>query len=493
MFRTGLILTVGILVVLRAAPGSKYVLESTARLLSTTKRPLMFTYSDGSEEKVESLKVWKQRWFAAGWEPVELTLEHAKLHKEYDSVLEILPRGGGLRALHWLSVAQAGGGWFSDHDVFPLHDFTREVLPNGGTLTVWENVVPSLVSGSAEEFARGAQMLAETVQGDSKHSDILALLQISRNSPFGSSFLKERKVISGSRAMDRNATTCFEGKRAVHFTDYQVEDIQSVISWLDNWSNSKCSDLHKSVAASLMSMPTKSENKQLSHSSAFLDQQRSSLVNEDNLVRQAGQHRNTQSSLVDINDLRQPGQLQAAQNQQYSSTSMLRPAPQVLQYQDTSAATPEGQYQNTKETPLEIAQKRQIPFNYHATMVTQERLNRAAQHETLLQQHGTTMTTEDQLLYLQTKLGETEEGAGYLTNSATSQVSPEEQVRMLRKRLFPAVHGNLEWTELLRAASMDENLIHQLAKGERRTASVPSGGVHANDDSGTQKLQQDGN
>jgi hypothetical protein len=47
--------------------------------------------------------------------------------------------------------------------------------------------------------------------------------------------------------------------------------------------------------------------------------------------------------------------------------------------------------------------------------------------------------------------------------------SPEDQVRMLRMRLRDSLKA-LEWSELLKAASMDENLVYQLAKGGRRTA-----------------------
>jgi hypothetical protein len=127
------------------------------------------------------INVWKQKWQDAGWNPIVLTMENAKAHVAYQDVLEALPNDGGARALHWLSVAQAGGGWFSEHDVFPLNKAKLEILPNEGNLTVWENVVPSLVSGSSTEFARGAQLLAETIKGGGKHSAILALVQLSRN------------------------------------------------------------------------------------------------------------------------------------------------------------------------------------------------------------------------------------------------------------------------------------------------------------------------
>jgi hypothetical protein len=157
-------------------------------------------------------------------------------------------------------VAQAGGGWFSEHDVFLLRKCTHEILPNQGNLTVWENVVPSLVSGSSAEFARGAQLLAETIKGDGRHSDILALVQLSRNNLLGDTFIKERTVISGSRAMDGNITNCFEGKLAVHFNTYNNNDIKSIVHWLESWARSKYSDLPKKPLKAVVTPPNNEGN-----------------------------------------------------------------------------------------------------------------------------------------------------------------------------------------------------------------------------------------
>lgn len=51
----------------------------------------------------------------------------------------------------------------SDHDALPLHDF-REYglkLPNSGRFTSFERHVPSLLSGSAQEWFRMADLLIE--------------------------------------------------------------------------------------------------------------------------------------------------------------------------------------------------------------------------------------------------------------------------------------------------------------------------------------------
>mmetsp|Transcript_55743 Transcript_55743/g.167057 ORF Transcript_55743/g.167057 Transcript_55743/m.167057 type:complete len:88 (+) Transcript_55743:742-1005(+) len=66
-----------------------------------------------------------------------------------------------------------GGGWMSDNDLFPLHPFLDQVQGDTGSVPIGESLafyetyqghwsaVPSLVSGSAEEWTRMARRLVE--------------------------------------------------------------------------------------------------------------------------------------------------------------------------------------------------------------------------------------------------------------------------------------------------------------------------------------------
>merc|ERR1712176_1449090 len=62
----------------------------------SNNRPLMFTFFEIINEKRFKnedgplLKAWKEAWLDAGWEPVILTEDDAKLHPEYDEFISKL-------------------------------------------------------------------------------------------------------------------------------------------------------------------------------------------------------------------------------------------------------------------------------------------------------------------------------------------------------------------------------------------------------------------
>jgi len=208
-------------------------------------RPKIYTFHESvAPDHDDLLMVWKRKWFEAGWNPVVLTLQNARRHPNYKELMRLLPAGQGARCLEWLAVASMGGGWLAEYDVFPLHDFIEDgiELPYDGALTIWENVVPSLVSGSATEFTRGAMILAENME-ENTHSDILALVHLSRSTQYRDAFHNRREVLAGhfdhiDERVAGNWPDCHIGKRAVHFPSTQNGG--SIVQWLDAWDASHC-------------------------------------------------------------------------------------------------------------------------------------------------------------------------------------------------------------------------------------------------------------
>jgi hypothetical protein len=358
--------------------------------LTVRKKPVIYTFDDGTKGVEAMIRVWNRKWEDAGWDPVVLTMENAKSHPSYSSVKEILPQGSiGDRTMHWLAMAQAGGGWFSECDVFPLRDFTQDTFPSDGALTLWENVVPSLISGSSSEYERGALMLAGSMHGASVHSDILALVELSRSNPFDKHFLKERKVAPGTAALDRNITSCFEGKRAVHFTtSFLLDEIKAIELWLDAWSASNCSDLPKPKTVVVETIMKSTEQPD-------------------------------ESSL--------------------SSTSHEQKQDTVIVQKTVAGTSLKG----------EIKRRGALEIPKH----TQGYVTNSEFRQGLMESTTTAVTSK--------------------TNDFSQGISQEENGRLLRMHLLPQLpQRGFEWNELVRAATIDETIVHQLAMGPRRVGTM---------------------
>jgi len=124
-------------------------------------------------EKVRSgeddlLEAWKEEWTIAGFEAKVLTLEDAKKHPffpEMESIVKpMFPDGYDAMCFYrWLAMAASGGGWMADYDTFPTNFPMNEAkhLPSNGKLTSFEVHVPSLVSGTADNWSRIAHKLIE--------------------------------------------------------------------------------------------------------------------------------------------------------------------------------------------------------------------------------------------------------------------------------------------------------------------------------------------
>ena len=163
------------------------------------------------------LLTWQTEWRNAGWNPIILTLADAQNNVRYEEVMRTLenlpfPNESGKQYnifcfLRWLAIAYAGGGWMADMDTFPLNDFRADgfVLPNNGKLTVWDNVVPSLVSGSQMEYQRTALSMVENLQlhlTDILYSDMKALSSLSLSVDTRDAFLVRQDVLWGELALN---------------------------------------------------------------------------------------------------------------------------------------------------------------------------------------------------------------------------------------------------------------------------------------------------
>jgi len=117
------------------------------------------------------------------------------------------------------------GGWLCDYDTFPLNIQVEDgfELPNNGKFTSYEAHVPSLLSGSAEEWRLLTQTLmdeSERYKGDEILSDMNVLSQ-----------LIEKGIIDGSQELVWNGyalsspdvIVCrqLHNKKAIHFSHGQ--------------------------------------------------------------------------------------------------------------------------------------------------------------------------------------------------------------------------------------------------------------------------------
>lgn len=137
-------------------------------------RPIMHTFFhrvDRMTTEDQTLQLWREEWDNAGFDTVVLTLDDAKKHPDFEDIEKIMkPLFGseGYNALcfyRWLAMAASGGGWMSDHDTLPLYFPVDEGLhlPNGGNFTSFERFVPSLMSGTTDEWNRVFKLLIDAM------------------------------------------------------------------------------------------------------------------------------------------------------------------------------------------------------------------------------------------------------------------------------------------------------------------------------------------
>mmetsp|Transcript_8341 Transcript_8341/g.11905 ORF Transcript_8341/g.11905 Transcript_8341/m.11905 type:complete len:603 (+) Transcript_8341:111-1919(+) len=187
------------------------------------------------------INTWKQAWYEAGFEPVVLTMDDAKKHPDFNSSqqrLEQLPMRfyNKLCTYRWYAMAVEGGGYMVDYDTFPLAitPFDGRFMQNGGKLTLYDFVVPSIVSGSFNEYTRFANLITDIVGRPDYNgevmSDMLALDYLRKHQP--DSFVRHsnryhnRLVYNGPYYNEKEEVDCIgsNGMIVVHFAHkYVVE------------------------------------------------------------------------------------------------------------------------------------------------------------------------------------------------------------------------------------------------------------------------------
>lgn len=114
-------------------------------------------------DEIELSILWRERWEAAGWEPYVLTEWHARKHPmfaEFDAVISALPTVNPQpyeRAcyLRWLALAQVGGGFMADLDVFLTGKGSMPLPADDGKLHIYQTpCCPSLAYASKAAAVR---------------------------------------------------------------------------------------------------------------------------------------------------------------------------------------------------------------------------------------------------------------------------------------------------------------------------------------------------
>lgn len=182
------------------------------------------------------LEWWKFTWSECGWNPVVLSIQHAQSHPRWAWYQEAMSRKPLMNSpdyelacyYRWLAVAAVGGGVQSDYDCMNNWLTPSDVASSmaDGKMTIYEpKHVPSLVSGSASEFERmaelfagfevsqyKAEMLAET-RGGTVTSDMFILSNFPEQ-------IRPQKVVWEYRK-ERG----WQDAKAIHFSNWACEGI----------------------------------------------------------------------------------------------------------------------------------------------------------------------------------------------------------------------------------------------------------------------------
>jgi len=210
--------------------------NTTIKIINENERPVMHTFFAPAYRRTDALEkdllIWKQAWRGAYWNPVVLTLDDAKLHKDFEKFEEVFDSASfeigkydRMCFYRWLAMSAAGGGWMSDYDTYPLHIAPSEFsvgLPNNGSFTGHQSHVPSLVSGSKDEWDRMVGLILAVYQKhtDGFWSDMRSLSEVRE------AFIQEENVANPSMFTDMdvmNRSSCEEtkGMLAIHFSHSQ--------------------------------------------------------------------------------------------------------------------------------------------------------------------------------------------------------------------------------------------------------------------------------
>mmetsp|Transcript_10670 Transcript_10670/g.13502 ORF Transcript_10670/g.13502 Transcript_10670/m.13502 type:complete len:329 (-) Transcript_10670:142-1128(-) len=181
-------------------------ISSLSLMMKQTKieKPIMYTFFEGvpggccgadEEGHQELLNSWSSAWKSNGWETRLLTVEDAKLHDDFDKLIEIMNSYStpvteyNTRCFYrWLAMAaNPNGGWMSDYDLFPLgfssEDSQKFVESNvHGTFSAFAGPVPALLYASQKEWQRLVDLMLDAIPNQTGFiSDMIVLKKIIAN------------------------------------------------------------------------------------------------------------------------------------------------------------------------------------------------------------------------------------------------------------------------------------------------------------------------
>lgn len=185
-------------------------------------------------QKNPTLRTWADMWSDIGWDPVLLSLDDARKHPDFvKHVADGLDISNARNTRYLAMSVVPGGGWYAEKYVFPLHpiqpsDNTKKsgyYLPNNGKFTGHDRHVPSLLSGTQNEWIRIAHALLQ----HPLEEDQLALHDMHVQDE--SSYEHENNVIS-YRALSNNPKNLLlpklchvtKNKRAIRISPEDVSD-----------------------------------------------------------------------------------------------------------------------------------------------------------------------------------------------------------------------------------------------------------------------------
>jgi len=209
-------------------------------------RPTMYTFFEpvnglGDKFNDPMIEEWKYEWERIGFQTKVLTLADAEKHPYFQTMKEEVKKPfpndtyNQYCFYRYLAMAASGGGWMSDNDTFPM-DFDMEEatnLPNEGKFTSFQSHVPALISASADEWARVAQIMTESIASSTQNvkSDMYILyeIKITKQASIHDIKLMPQSYVNAPNHVysEPHKIDCkeMEGRRAIHMSHFGLDTV----------------------------------------------------------------------------------------------------------------------------------------------------------------------------------------------------------------------------------------------------------------------------
>lgn len=189
------------------------------------------------DAELRLLTLWREHWTAQGFEPFVLSEWHARQHpyfEEYEREIRKLPSVNSEQYeqacwFRWLALAQVGGGFMADFDVFargrlPANVVWPLTVAQGNRLQVFQtrNICPSFVYASSPVALELCRRFAtrqhgqRAVEGREHWSDMLAIEDMVKQQTLcsGSEFIELHDVVR-----DYQGSENWEVAPLIHFSN----------------------------------------------------------------------------------------------------------------------------------------------------------------------------------------------------------------------------------------------------------------------------------